>query len=40
MDVILWFADVWNVHGDCENVMVLEGHRNAVLQVQWSADGG
>ena len=32
-------AVLWNVHGDCENLQVYKGHKNAVLQVDWSIDG-
>lgn len=31
---------LWNVYGDCVNYGVLEGHKNAVLDVHWSSDGG
>ncbi|KAK9138638.1 hypothetical protein Sjap_009232 [Stephania japonica] len=30
---------LWNVHGDCKNFMVLKGHKNAVLDLQWTTDG-
>mmetsp|Transcript_13103 Transcript_13103/g.38113 ORF Transcript_13103/g.38113 Transcript_13103/m.38113 type:complete len:352 (-) Transcript_13103:27-1082(-) len=30
---------MWNTYGDCENFMVCKGHKNAVLEVQWMADG-
>merc|ERR1712195_354400 len=30
---------LWHVHGDCENLQVYKGHKNAVLQVDWSIDG-
>eukprot|EP00727_Mastigamoeba_balamuthi_P007546 m51a1_g3411 putative transducin wd40 repeat-like superfamily protein isoform 1 (340) ;mRNA; f:572130-573282 len=30
---------LWNVYGECENTMVLRGHQNAVLEVQWAHDG-
>jgi Prp8 binding protein len=32
-------AFVWNVSDGCKNTMVLEGHKNAVLQCCWSAAG-
>ena len=39
----LWFMFVsrtvcWNVYGECTNYMLLKGHKNAVLQVQWTYD--
>lgn len=30
---------LWRVYGTCENFLVLKGHKNAVLEVAWSADG-
>jgi Prp8 binding protein len=27
------------VHGDCDNYLVLKGHKNAVLDLQWAMDG-
>jgi Prp8 binding protein len=27
------------VHGDCKNFMVLRGHKNAILDLQWTTDG-
>lgn len=32
-------AVLWNVQGDCDNYMVLKGHRNAILDLCWTADG-
>lgn len=32
-------AVLWNVQGDCDNYMVLKGHRNAVLDLCWTTDG-
>lgn len=29
---------LWNVYGDCENYLVLEGHKSAVVDVHWSYD--
>lgn len=29
---------VWGVYGDCENTCTLKGHKQAVLQIAWSAD--
>lgn len=29
---------LWNTHGDCENYGQLSGHKNAVLDLQWSRD--
>lgn len=34
-------ADVlvlWNTYGDCENYGIMEGHKGAVLDLQWSRD--
>jgi Prp8 binding protein len=28
---------LWNVYGECKNYNVLNGHRNAVLQVKWNS---
>ncbi len=37
---LFWLVAVlWNVQGDCENYMVLKGHRNAVVDLSWSGDG-
>lgn len=30
---------LWNVQGDCENFNVLDGHKNAVLDLQWNSSG-
>ncbi len=30
---------LWRTYGECENYNVLSGHKNAVLQLQWSPDG-
>lgn len=30
---------VWEVFGDCRNVLTLRGHANAVLEAQWLSDG-
>ena len=30
---------LWNTYGDCENYAMLTGHTNAILELQWSADG-
>ena len=32
-------AVLWDVYGDCMNFQVLTGHKNAVMQVDWSMDG-
>jgi Prp8 binding protein len=29
---------LWNTYGDCENYGILEGHKGAVLDLQWSRD--
>jgi Prp8 binding protein len=29
---------LWNASGSCENYNILEGHKNAILDVKWSAD--
>jgi WD40 repeat protein len=29
---------LWDVYGECRNYGVLSGHKNAVLEVQWSYD--
>jgi WD40 repeat protein len=29
---------LWNVYGDCENYMVLDGHKSAILDAHWSYD--
>lgn len=29
---------IYNVYGDCENTVNLKGHKNAVLQIQWSSN--
>merc|ERR1712166_1553788 len=30
---------LWHVYGNCENTHVFKGHKNAVLQIDWSLDG-
>jgi Prp8 binding protein len=30
---------LWRTYGDCENYGVLNGHRGAILDLQWSRDG-
>ncbi|KAG1666813.1 hypothetical protein FOA52_011654 [Chlamydomonas sp. UWO 241] len=30
---------LWRTFGECENYMVMKGHKNAVLEVQWTTDG-
>ena len=29
---------LWNTYGDCENYGTMEGHKGAVLDLQWSKD--
>lgn len=29
---------LWDVYGECRNYGVLSGHKNAVLEVQWTYD--
>lgn len=31
---------LWDVYGECDNYALLEGHKNAVLEVCWNYDGG
>lgn len=31
-------AVLWDVYGECRNYSVLSGHKNAVLEVQWTYD--
>ena len=30
--------DLWSVHGHCEVYNVLSGHKNAILDLDWSGD--
>jgi Prp8 binding protein len=30
---------LWNVQGDCDNFNVLEGHKNAILDLEWNNSG-
>ena len=30
---------LWEVYGSCQNFNVMRGHKNAVLELQWFADG-
>lgn len=32
-------TDIWKVYDECENVGVLNGHTNAVMEIHFSADG-
>ena len=32
-------SDFWNVRGECENYMLLSGHKNVVTELHWTADG-
>lgn len=34
----LYYAVLWNTYGKCENYGVLNGHRGAILDLQWSRD--
>jgi WD40 repeat protein len=29
---------LWNTYGDCDNYGIIEGHKGAVLDLQWSRD--
>jgi len=31
---------LWDTYGECKNFAVLSGHKNAILELHWSADGG
>ena len=31
-------AVLWDVYGECKNYNVLEGHKNAVLQLKWTPE--
>ena len=33
------FPVLWNVYGQCENVMVMKGHTGAVMELCFSPDG-
>lgn len=30
-----FIIDLWEVYGECKNYNILEGHKNAVLEVHW-----
>jgi len=30
---------LWDVYNSCENFSLLQGHKNAVLELHWSTDG-
>ena len=30
---------LWDVYGECQNYALLQGHKNAVLEVSWNFDG-
>ena len=30
---------LWEVYGECKNLLTFRGHTNAVLEVHWSSDG-
>ena len=30
---------LWDVYGECENYALLQGHKNAVLEICWNWDG-
>ena len=32
-------AVLWRVEGDCDNFLVLQGHKNVVLELHWTPDG-
>lgn len=34
------FPDFWTVYGECENFTVLKGHTGAVMDLEFSTDGG
>jgi Prp8 binding protein len=29
---------LWNTYGDCENYGIMDGHKGAILDLQWSRD--
>ena len=33
------FVDIWNVYGECENVMAMSGHTGAVMEAHFNTDG-
>jgi Prp8 binding protein len=37
--LLLLHTVLWNVFGDCKNTAVLNGHKNAVLEANWSPNG-
>jgi len=30
---------LWNVQGECDNFMMMKGHRNAITELHWTTDG-
>ncbi|CAI5951636.1 unnamed protein product [Closterium sp. NIES-64] len=30
---------LWRIEGECDNYMVLKGHKNVILELQWTSDG-
>lgn len=38
MCVVVVAVVLWDVYGECRNYNVLSGHKNAVLEVQWTYD--
>lgn len=36
---VINLSDVWNVYGQCENVMVMKGHTGAIMELCFSPDG-
>ena len=35
----MYIKVLWNVYGECDNYNVLEGHKNAVLDLEWNPSG-
>ena len=37
--MLFLYPAFWNVRGECENYMLLSGHKNVVTELNWTADG-
>ena len=37
--IFLYFVDLWNVYGECNNFAVLKGHSGAILDLHYTYDG-
>lgn len=37
--IVINFPVLWNVYGQCDNIMVMKGHTGAIMELCFSPDG-